>query len=197
MQLTTDAKPKQRLAGLCMLFAALRYDTDMHSSQRSQESSLYRTVETRAALAQLWQAAGQPAEALSYIRLTGAEPVLPSSFAVGTAAQVSIAASALAAAELWHLRGGRHQLVTVDMRHAAVEFRSERYLRVDGKAPAEMWDKIAGTYRCGGGHAANLIDRAYRRRTASTASRRAASARRRTRPRSHANHRGSGVRPYA
>ncbi len=151
MQLTTDAKPKQRLAGLCMLFAALRYDTDMHSSQRSQESSLYRPVETRAALAQLWQAAGQPAEALSHIRLTGTEPVLPSSFAVGTAAQASIAASALAAVELWHLRCGRHQLVTVDMRHAAIEFRSERYLRVDGEAPSDVWDKIAGIYRCGDG----------------------------------------------
>ncbi|MET0919132.1 MAG: CoA transferase, partial [Burkholderiales bacterium] len=67
------------------------------------------------------------------------------------AAQASIAASALAAAELWRLRGGRHQLVTVDMRHAAIEFRSERYFRVEGKEPAEIWDKIAGTYRCGDG----------------------------------------------
>ena len=123
----------------------------MLPSQRSQEYSPSTPVETRAALAELWQAAGQPAEALAHIRLTGAEPVLPSSFAIGTAAQASIAASALAAAELWHLRCGRHQLVSVDMRHAAVEFRSERYFRVDGKAPAEMWDKIAGTYRCGDG----------------------------------------------
>src|SRR5207237_3695458 len=123
----------------------------IHSSQRSQESSLYRPVATRAALAQLWQAAGQPAEALSHIRLTGTEPVLPSSFAVGTAAQASIAASALAAAELWHLRCGRHQRVTVDMRHAAIEFRSERYFRVDGEAPFDVWDKIAGIYRCGDG----------------------------------------------
>src|SRR6266705_6592256 len=123
----------------------------MHPWQRWPEYSPSRPVETRAALAQLWQVAGQPTEALSHIRLTGAEPVLPSSFAVGTAAQASIAASALAAAELWRLRCGRRQLVTVDMRHAAIEFRSERYFRVDGKAPAEIWDKIAGTYRCGDG----------------------------------------------
>jgi crotonobetainyl-CoA:carnitine CoA-transferase CaiB-like acyl-CoA transferase len=123
----------------------------MHTSQRSQEYSASRQVATRAALAQLWQAARQPNEPLSQIKLTGAEPVLPSSFAVGTAAQASIAASALAAAELWRLRGGRHQLVTVDMRHAAIEFRSERYFRVEGKEPAEIWDKIAGTYRCGDG----------------------------------------------
>ena len=102
-------------------------------------------------MAQLWQSAGQPIEALSHVQLTGVEPVLPSSFAVGTAAQASIAASALAAAELWRLRGGRHQLVAVDMRHAAIEFRSERYFRVDGKEPADPWDKIAGTYRCGDG----------------------------------------------
>ncbi len=100
---------------------------------------------------QLWQAAAQSREALSSVRLTGADPVLPSSFAVGTAAQASIAASALAAAELWRLRGGRHQVVSVDMRHAAIEFRSERYFRVDGIAPDEFRDKIAGTYRCGDG----------------------------------------------
>src|SRR6202140_1502954 len=123
----------------------------MHPSQRSQGYSPSRPVETRAALAQLWQAASQPAEALSHIRLAGAEPVLPSSFAVGTAAQASIAASALAAAELWHLRCGRQQLVTVDMRHAAIEFRSERYFRVNGRSPSDVWDKIAGTYRCGDG----------------------------------------------
>ena len=119
--------------------------------QRSHEYPPSRPVETRAALAQLWQAAGQPTEALSHLRLTGAEPVLPSSFAIGTAAQASIGASALAAAELWHLRCGRRQLVTVDMRHAAIEFRSERYFRVDGRAPGEVWDKIAGIYRCGDG----------------------------------------------
>jgi crotonobetainyl-CoA:carnitine CoA-transferase CaiB-like acyl-CoA transferase len=123
----------------------------VHPSQRSQEYSPSRPIDTRAALAQLWQAASQPAEALSQIRLTGSEPVLPSSFAVGTAAQASIAASALAAAELWHLRCGRQQLVTVDMRHAAIEFRSERYFRVDGRSPSDVWDKIAGTYRCGDG----------------------------------------------
>src|ERR1700736_316546 len=77
----------------------------MQSSQRSQECLTSRPVAPRAALAQLWQAAGQPAEALSHIRLTGTEPVLPSSFAVGTAAQASIAASALAASDLWQAAG--------------------------------------------------------------------------------------------
>jgi crotonobetainyl-CoA:carnitine CoA-transferase CaiB-like acyl-CoA transferase len=37
------------------------------------------------------------------------------------------------------------------MRHAAIEFRSERYLRVDGAPPPDPWDKIAGAYRTSDG----------------------------------------------
>jgi crotonobetainyl-CoA:carnitine CoA-transferase CaiB-like acyl-CoA transferase len=109
------------------------------------------TSQTANVLAGLWRTAGQDDAALSTVELTGAEPVLPSSFAVGTAAQATLAASALAANELWRLRTGRRQRVAVDMRAAAIEFRSERYLRVDGKVPAEYHDSIAGLYCCGDG----------------------------------------------
>jgi crotonobetainyl-CoA:carnitine CoA-transferase CaiB-like acyl-CoA transferase len=88
---------------------------------------------------------------LSDVRLTGSEPVLPSSFAVATAAQATIAASALAAAEIWRLRTGRRQHVSVDMRHAAIEFRSERYLRINGEPYREYHNDLAGLYRCGDG----------------------------------------------
>jgi crotonobetainyl-CoA:carnitine CoA-transferase CaiB-like acyl-CoA transferase len=101
----------------------------------------------RQALEALWQACSGNPECLSAVQLQGREPVLPSSFAVGTAAQASIAAAALAAREIGCLRGGPAQPVAVDMRHAAVEFRSERYLRVNGALPADPWDKIAGLYR--------------------------------------------------
>jgi crotonobetainyl-CoA:carnitine CoA-transferase CaiB-like acyl-CoA transferase len=103
------------------------------------------------ALAALWRGLGGDEEALAAVDLTGAEPALPSSFAVGSAAQASIAAAALAAREIARERGGSAQRVRVDMRHAAVEFRSERYLRVDGGPAPELWDKIAGTYRTAGG----------------------------------------------
>jgi crotonobetainyl-CoA:carnitine CoA-transferase CaiB-like acyl-CoA transferase len=106
---------------------------------------------SRHALGEIWHAAGHDEAALAAVDLAGAEPVLPSSFAVGTAAQATIAAAALAAAELWRLRSGRSQRVSVDMRSAAIEFRSERYLRVDGRPPAEYHDPIAGLYRCGDG----------------------------------------------
>lgn len=99
----------------------------------------------------LLRSAGLDEAAMSEIELTGAEPVLPSSFAIGTAAQATIGAAALGAAELWRLRTGRRQQVRVDMRNAAIEFRSERYLRVSGKPPADYFDQIAGLYRCGDG----------------------------------------------
>jgi len=58
-------------------------------------------------LIELWNDAGFDEEALDDVAFTGTEPVLPSSFAVGTAAQALIGAAALAAAELWRLRSGR------------------------------------------------------------------------------------------
>jgi crotonobetainyl-CoA:carnitine CoA-transferase CaiB-like acyl-CoA transferase len=98
-------------------------------------------------LADIWSAAGGAPSAPDAVRLTGAEPQLPSSFRVAAAAQASIAAAGLAAAEIWTARSGETQDVAVDMRHAVVECRSERYLRVDGKPPPPAWDKIAGVYR--------------------------------------------------
>src|SRR6266404_1415905 len=101
----------------------------------------------REILADLWTSAGGDLAALDAVTLTGEEPQLPSSFRVAAAAQASIAAAGLAAAQIWKLRSGQSQDVAVDMRHAIVECRSERYLRVDGKPPPPAWDAIAGIYR--------------------------------------------------
>ncbi len=98
------------------------------------------------ALADLWHHAGLPAEALDHADLSGADPVLPSSFAVATAAQASLGAAALAAAELWHLRTGRRQQVQVPREHAALECCG--HFTLDGKA-LDLWDKLSGLYPCG------------------------------------------------
>jgi crotonobetainyl-CoA:carnitine CoA-transferase CaiB-like acyl-CoA transferase len=108
-------------------------------------------MHARPLLAGLWTDARLPADALDDVFLTGRDPVLPSSFAVGTAAQVSIAATALAAAAIWRQRGGRRQLVSVDMRHAATEFLSEHRVSIVGTMPEDPWDRIAGAYPCGDG----------------------------------------------
>lgn len=99
-------------------------------------------------LHELWRQAGLPADALPLARLTGADPVLPSSFAVGAAAQGSIAAAALAACELGHARGVPRQAVAVDMRHAALECTG--WFSLDGRVP-ELWDAFSGLYRTSDG----------------------------------------------
>ncbi len=101
----------------------------------------------REILADLWTSAGGELAALDAVTLSGEEPQLPSSFRVAAAAQASIAAAGLAAAQVWKLRSGQSQDVAVDMRHAVVECRSERYLRVEGKTPPPAWDAIAGVYK--------------------------------------------------
>src|SRR4051812_13004093 len=100
------------------------------------------------ALAGLWRLAGLPAEALGFADLTGADPVFPSSFHVGTAAQASIAAAALAACELGHLRGAPRQRLAVDMVHAAVECTG--WFSLDGRVP-DLWDAFSGLYRSADG----------------------------------------------
>lgn len=97
-------------------------------------------------LADVWADAALEPQALERVELSGDQPVLPSSFAVDVAAQSSIAAAALAAAELGRLRNGVHQRVSVSRQDAAIECMG--LFSVDGKVPP-TWDKISGLYRCG------------------------------------------------
>ena len=100
-------------------------------------------------LAELWRTADLPAEALDFASLTGIDPVFPSSFAIGAAAQSTVAAAALAACELGHVRGTARQAVRVDMLHAAAECTG--WFSLDGRVP-DLWDAFSGLYRCADGH---------------------------------------------
>src|ERR1044071_641851 len=76
----------------------------------------------------------------------GADPVLPTPFRIGTAGAGTLAASELAAAELWHLRTGRRQRVTVDLRQAAAALRSGTYLQLAGTDVSSERNTIMGFY---------------------------------------------------
>ena len=106
------------------------------------------TISPHAAVCSLWQDVGLPEPGLAGLRLEGSEPVLPSSFAVGTAAQASLAAAATAASVIGRSRGQPEQTVSVDMCEAALECCAA--FTVDGKKPL-VWDPIAGLYPCAGG----------------------------------------------
>lgn len=105
-------------------------------------------LQAKDVLAGLWQHGGLPAAALDFAELAGVDPVLPSSFAVGTAAQTSIAAAALAACEVGVARGQARQGVAVDMAPAALECTG--WFSLDGRVP-EIWDKFSGLYQCADG----------------------------------------------
>ncbi|WP_311922326.1 CoA transferase [Microbispora sp. H10836] len=108
--------------------------------------------------------------ALPDVRVTGDDPVLPSVFPIGTMAAAS--AGALTAAVAAYAartvvrtegrgeeglggpeasRGVHHDLdVTIDVRHAAVAFQSERHFRTDGKG-MDVWAALSGDYRASDG----------------------------------------------
>ena len=100
---------------------------------------------TRAALHELLAIAGLSAQR---IEITGADPVLPTPFHIGEAGAAAIAASAVAAAELWAARHGRpRQPVAVELRHAVAALRSARYLRIAGAPPKAPFDPVSGLYQ--------------------------------------------------
>ena len=103
------------------------------------------------ALERLWDLAGCEPAALERVTLTGADPILPTDFKIGTAASAVIAAGALAASEIWQLRTGRSQSVSVDLRAAVAAFRSERYLRAESQPDLQRRDPIFGFYQAGDG----------------------------------------------
>ena len=113
-----------------------------------EEFSMSLNTTAMSALQSIWSLGQMPAQALAYANLIGTDPVLPSSFAIGTAAQTSVAAAALAACELGHARGQLRQQVTVDMTHAAVECYG--WFSIDGRVP-DPWEKFSGLYPCADG----------------------------------------------
>ena len=109
------------------------------------------TTDAFRALEDLWKIGGGDPAALERVTLTGADPLLPTDFKIGTAASAVIGASALAASELWRLRTGRGQSVSVDLRSAVAAFRSERYLRAPEQKDLHRRDPLFGFYQAGDG----------------------------------------------
>jgi crotonobetainyl-CoA:carnitine CoA-transferase CaiB-like acyl-CoA transferase len=81
------------------------------------------------ALGQLWQAAGMmpPLD----VAIEGRDPIFPLPFRVGDAGAAVIGASAAMAAEIWRMRTGRGQRVSVATDAAAAAMRSNQYPRLD------------------------------------------------------------------
>jgi crotonobetainyl-CoA:carnitine CoA-transferase CaiB-like acyl-CoA transferase len=101
----------------------------------------------QAALRELLGIAGIEGEA----EIRGADPALKTPYRVGTAGAAALAATGIAAAELWTLRGGRGQRVAVDLGAAAASLKSTAYLKIDGRPPKALWDPYSLFYPVKGG----------------------------------------------
>ena len=82
----------------------------------------------------LTKLAGLPDSAAEAAEVIGDDPVFKTRYRVAIPGAAAIAASGIAAADLWALKTGRHQQVRITARAAAAALRSTRYLRINGTA---------------------------------------------------------------
>ncbi len=75
-----------------------------------------------------------------------ADPILPTPFRIGETAAASLASVGLAVSDLWQLRTGRRQEISVDVRRATASLRSGKYLVLDGKPVAAERTPVMGVY---------------------------------------------------
>lgn len=96
---------------------------------------------------ELTKLAGLPDSAAEAAEVAGDDPVFKTRYRVATSGAAAIAATGIAAADLWALKTGRQQRVRVNARAAAVALRSTRYLRINGQPPPPPRDPFTGFYR--------------------------------------------------
>jgi crotonobetainyl-CoA:carnitine CoA-transferase CaiB-like acyl-CoA transferase len=91
--------------------------------------------------------ASWPEERARAVEITGgADPVLPTPFRIGAAGAAALAATGLAAADLWQLRTGRRQEVAVDLRQAVASLRSGHYMKMNGAGVSTERNTVMGVY---------------------------------------------------
>ena len=80
------------------------------------------------------------------VSFSGSDPILPTRFKLAETAAGVLGAIGVAAGEIWKLRGGDDQVVSVDVNHVAAALNSFRYHRiVDRMDPAERFSAAAQT----------------------------------------------------
>jgi crotonobetainyl-CoA:carnitine CoA-transferase CaiB-like acyl-CoA transferase len=99
------------------------------------------------ALRSILPVAGLSPERAATVEITGGtDPVLPTSFRIGETSAAALAATGLAAADLWELRTGRRQDVAVDLRQATASLRSGHYLKMEKTGLSHERNPVMGMY---------------------------------------------------
>ena len=76
----------------------------------------------------------------------GTDPILPTPFRIADAGAATLAATGLAAADLWELRSGKSQPVSVDVRQATASLRSGQYMKLGDGEVSHARNSIMGIY---------------------------------------------------
>ena len=101
----------------------------------------------RDALRSILPAVGWPAARADAVAFSGGtDPILPTPFRVGDAGAATLAATGLAAADLWELRSGRRQDIAVDARQATASLRSGHYMKLGDGHVSSARNPIMGVY---------------------------------------------------
>jgi crotonobetainyl-CoA:carnitine CoA-transferase CaiB-like acyl-CoA transferase len=102
---------------------------------------------SRSALRTLMPLAGWSEDRADAVQITEvADPILPTSFRIGETSAAAVAATGLAASDLWQLRTGRGQDVAVDTRQATASLRSSKYLHMGDDHVDTERNSIMGAY---------------------------------------------------
>ncbi len=100
-----------------------------------------------AALRTILPVVGWSAERANAVEFSGAtDPILPTPFRIGTAGSATLAATGLAAADLWEMRTGRRQSIAVDVRQATASLRSGHYMKLGEGEVSARRNSIMGVY---------------------------------------------------
>jgi crotonobetainyl-CoA:carnitine CoA-transferase CaiB-like acyl-CoA transferase len=101
----------------------------------------------RDALRSILPAVGWSADLADTVGFTGGnDPVLPTPFRVAAAGTATLAATGLAAADLWELRTGRRLSVAIDLRRGAASLRSGHYMKLGDGEVSTARNSIMGVY---------------------------------------------------
>jgi crotonobetainyl-CoA:carnitine CoA-transferase CaiB-like acyl-CoA transferase len=99
------------------------------------------------ALRSILPVAGWKVERADSVTFTGGtDPILPTPFRIGVAGSATLAATGLAAAELWETRTGRRQSVAVDVRQATASLRSGHYMKLGDGEVSTRRNSMMGVY---------------------------------------------------
>jgi crotonobetainyl-CoA:carnitine CoA-transferase CaiB-like acyl-CoA transferase len=102
---------------------------------------------SHAALRTILPVVGLDPERATTVEFTGGlDPILPTSFKIGETSAACLGAIGLAVSDLWELRGGNKQGITVDARRATASLRSGHYLEMEKAEVSHERNPVMGMY---------------------------------------------------